>query len=207
MAIKRICVHHTGGLLNDPFAKTQDYTASKVNSVHRDRFNFRSTLGMYGGYNFFIDKDGKLTQFRAIGEETAAQRGFNEDTISFCLSGNFSSFGGKMVEKPTIQQQTTLKNALISLFETPLALNEYKYLSGTKMALKTSNIVPHRVLGNTECYGSGLSDNWARDIVIEFYNEKISLLMKLLDLYRKILQLKTKFGSQNHSCLEQNERG
>jgi len=190
--ITRIAIHHTGGLKHDPLYKTQDYKASFINYIHRERFNMRSQLGMYGGYNFFIEADGKVTQFRKIGEETMAQKGYNTDTISICLAGNFT----KGVENPTIQQETALKNLIISLLDA-FSIKKWGIISNTEIKVNLADIVPHRRIGYTECYGSGLSDEWARNLVSDFYKEKITLLQKLLELYSKLLQLRLKFGGES----------
>src|SRR3990167_10283406 len=87
-----VCVHHTGGLANNPLASTKLFTADTIDKAHQARWNYKSSLGYFGGYNFFIDAWGNITQFRAIGEETMAQKGFNfsGEAISICLAGNFT---------------------------------------------------------------------------------------------------------------------
>lgn len=61
-----------------------------VNNYHRGKWNMKSTLGWYVGYNYFIDVSGKVTNTRAVGEETMAQVGHNFNTISICLAGDFN---------------------------------------------------------------------------------------------------------------------
>lgn len=163
-----IAIHNTGGLGADYFASTQHLTAESVNLAHKDRFNMLSSLGWWGGYNFFIDKDGKITQFRGIGEETAAQKGYNFGgvAISVCLAGNFS----RGVDRPTHLQIAAVKNLILSL--------------------PPAKIVPHRFLQlSTECYGSGLTDSYFNDIIVEELQKKISLLQQILVLMQRIKNL------------------
>lgn len=155
---REIAVHDTGGLLNDSYFSSQHFTAWDVNERHRQRWNFISTLGFYGGYNFFISADGKTTQFRAIGEETAAQKGRNWDVISICLAGNFS-LG---VDKPTLLQQSSLKNLITMLIWKNL--QSYK-ITDAELDLSPERVFPHRHFNSTECYGSDLKDSWAKDLL------------------------------------------
>ena len=58
---KHIVVHHSASNAN--FAQ--------VNAYHKQRWGFKSSLGYYAGYHYFIEKDGKLTQARKDTEEAA----------------------------------------------------------------------------------------------------------------------------------------
>src|SRR3990167_4334029 len=118
ITIKELALHHTGGLLNNPFYSSRHFTAEYVNQLHKQRWNFKSSLGKNGGYNLFYELDGKRTQFRAIGEETAAQKGHNFDVISVCFAGNFiKNPEGKWVDAPSLAQLIAFKNDLIALLE------------------------------------------------------------------------------------------
>ena len=192
-----LAVHHSGGLGNDVLAKTQNLTAEDVNREHRARWDFISSLGWYAGYNFFISNDGKITQFRAIGEKTAAQKGFNfkGEVISVCLAGNFTPG----VESPTLAQIAALKDLA-------------KEIAAKGVAILPWNIVPHRFFGMTECYGTALADDWARKIITQtvvivhpnspsgdeakILTAKLSLLQQILELLAKVvdLQRQLKFG-------------
>src|SRR5687767_8209126 len=112
--IRWIGIHHSGGIGNRYYASSQYLTANDVNNAHRQRWpNFPSELnGMFMGYNFFIDVTGKITQGRYIGEETAAQKGSNKNTISICLAGNFSKYQGEPVDVPKLAQINSLKEVL-----------------------------------------------------------------------------------------------
>lgn len=90
--IKQYAVHHTA--VSRLASKTQLYS---VDRFHKGKWNMKSTLGWYVAYNYFIDVDGTITECRAVGEETIANRGHNCDviqrcdTISICLAGDFNS--------------------------------------------------------------------------------------------------------------------
>lgn len=143
---KWIAVHHTGGLGTNKYASTQHLTAENIDVAHMQRFDMLSTMRRWGGYHLFIEKNGKITQFRALGEESAAVKGWNQGgiCISVCLAGNFL----KGVDTPTSEQIKSLKELFAVLPKVP-----------------PQNIVPHRALQNTtECYGD-LPDNWARNLL------------------------------------------
>lgn len=196
MQISNICVHHSGGIGTDNRASSQYLKAQDVDRAHKNRWNFISSLGYYGGYNFFIDKTGEITQFRAIGEETAAQAGHNFDTVSICLAGNFSG-----VDKPTKEQIESLKFIMISLLEKK---HTFKVNPNTEINIGWGNIYPHRVLqpNHTECNGTHLPNNWARTLVAEYLSKKIGLLQKLVELYQILFSLKSKtyYGGGDRSC-------
>src|SRR3990167_3149446 len=167
--IRNIVVHHTGGLGWDSLVSTQHLTAEQVDQAHKERWNFKSRLGRYGGYNVYIDKEGKVTQFREIGEETAAQLGHNFDSFSICLAGNFSinSFdtNAGIVDKPTDKQIATLKFILISVFENKLNMAGLKVAPDTVLDFSPHRIYPHRFFQGTSCYGMSLADDWAKKMV------------------------------------------
>ena len=99
--VRYIAIHHTEVSRSQRFCQLYS-----VNEFHRTRFDRRSTLGWYVGYNWFVDADGTLTQCRVAGEETAAQLWHNFDTESICLAGNFNR------ELPTPAQILTLRRWL-----------------------------------------------------------------------------------------------
>jgi hypothetical protein len=188
--ISYIAVHHSGGLVSDPFAPTQHLTVDDVDRAHRARWpDFKSALGYFVGYNIVILLDGSWKQTRKIGEETAAQRGHNFDTISICLMGNFSLKDGFFVEMPTDLQVRALKRLLIGIYENQFDSLGLQVVLGTRVAVPLAGIVPHRVLHPTECYGTSLADNWARNFVVDYVNEKIGLLRQLLALWLKLIDL------------------
>ena len=137
--IKWIIVHHTAF----PYSQNPDQFKA-TNEYHRQKWNMKSSLGFYGGYNYEIAADGNVRKFREEGEETAAATGHNFDAVHICLDGEFD------VELPTDAQIKSLTKLLIEVqdrHEVPL-----------------SNVVPHRTFANKTCYGSKLSDDWARNL-------------------------------------------
>lgn len=101
---KYIAIHHT--------AVSRQNTATQllaVNRYHQQKWNSKSNLGWYVGYNYFIDVSGSLVQTRREDEETIANIGHNCDvasrcdTISVCLAGDFNR------ELPNDKQIQTLK--------------------------------------------------------------------------------------------------
>lgn len=183
MSIDKIVVHNSGGLLNQPYASTQNLTAEDVDAAHRLKWGLQSTLGRWGGYTFFINKLGVLTQFRAIGEEQAAQKGHNLNTISICLAGNFSSG----VDRPTFEQEIRLKNLIYQLLQKNF--EGLVVLPGVELNLELYRIIPHRVLNSTNCYGNSLKDDWARNLIVGIYQEKIGILQKILNAYTMLLNI------------------
>lgn len=199
-ATKFLAIHHTGAGTSNPLGSTQSMKAYDVSELHKAKWNFPSSymldpLGKpwYGGYNFYIQADGIIVQFRAVGEETAAQLGFNFDglVVSCCLAGNFSP-GGK--DKPTAAQIATLQELRATL-------------SSMGVTVPEANIVPHRHFGSTECFGMALSDDWAqvasrpttKPVVsvddpqkVVALQQQLSLLQQLFALLTTLINLKRK---------------
>ncbi len=163
-------IHHTGGLGQNQYASTRLLTADNIDKAHKARWNYKSSLGYFSGYNFFIDFQGNITQFRAIGEETMAQKGYNFDgkVISICLAGNFT----KGIDMPTKEQEIALREL-------------YKQLP----QVAPYNIVPHRKLSSTDCFGTGLKDDWARNVILDRatqFSIMMQMLSNMMDILRKL---------------------
>ncbi len=193
-----ICVHNTGGLGANSMASTQHLTPDAIEPDHKNRFGMLSSLGSYIGYNFYISKLGVIYQARAIGEETAAQRGhnYNGEAISICLAGNFT----KGVDRPTFAQTEALK--------------------GLIGQIPRAKVVPHRFLqAGTDCFGSGLPDNYFSTFYtfdidkpqpiqgVEYLKKRISLLQQLLALYQQLKATGYKLGSERKNCNELDVKG
>jgi N-acetyl-anhydromuramyl-L-alanine amidase AmpD len=142
---KFLIVHHTGGTDADPLADTSNHTFEIVDDYHRQLWQFKSSLGHYIGYHYFINKKGVVTQGRADTDEGAHTRGYNTTSIGICLAGNFDR------TKPTAAQTKALTSLLLQLMN--------------KHGITADNIVPHRKFANKTCYGRNLSDDWARSLV------------------------------------------
>lgn len=131
--IERIFIHHTASDLPGP-------QVPLVNEWHKERGFPLSELGFYVGYHYQIEADGIITPTRHDGEVGAHVKGHNEDSIGIGLSGNFS------VSEPTEKQITALGDLLAELvLQHEIALD---------------NIMPHRAVAETECYGTKLADDW-----------------------------------------------
>ena len=74
----KIIVHHGGGWM--------DFEG--VNEYHKQKWGFKSSLGFYIGYTYFIDRSGTIHQGRRDNEEGAHTKGFNQRTIGICMMGN-----------------------------------------------------------------------------------------------------------------------
>lgn len=109
------------------------------------------------GYHFLIEPDGEVKTGRSEETEGAHTIGYNDKSLGICLSGNFD------IQEPTIGQMEALRGLLERLM--------------VKYKVERENIVPHRTFANKTCYGSKLTDVWARDLTsiknnMIFYKEK-----------------------------------
>ena len=137
--IKYIIIHHTAvsRMLNpDQWKQTDAY--------HKQKFNMLSSLGYWGGYNYEISAGGSIKQFRADGEETAAQVGHNKDSISICMDLNGD------IEMPTEAQIQALKSLVRQKMKAYMIL--------------PSNVVSHRRFSPKSCPGKLISDQWITDL-------------------------------------------
>ena len=177
--IKYICIHHSAVSKYD--IKKQ---FNAVNRYHKQKWEMKSTLGYYVGYNYFIEPDGTTTQARAIGEETMAVIGHNHDSIHICLAGDFNDDCLSMYSK----QAKSLVKLIKEL--------QSKYLVPIKL---------HRELQkNRTCPGYNLNENCIINIVnIDLEDiekqEKIKELNTLLGRLKALLvQLMLKYESRNN---------
>ncbi|MEK7179902.1 MAG: peptidoglycan recognition family protein [Patescibacteria group bacterium] len=183
MAILRnIILHHAGPIGTNPFSSSLHLTWQHIDNAHKERWNFISAMGFFGGYNIYIDQVGNIKQFRLLGEETAAQKGYNFDSISICLSGNFT----EGVDQPTDAQKMTLKRVLQFLLDRTPERIGLKVSRGTVLDLSLDRIKPHREFSSTTCYGN-LPDNWGQTLLYD-YNSQVTILKRRLDELMKLLQ-------------------
>jgi N-acetylmuramoyl-L-alanine amidase len=137
---KYIIVHHTGGTDKNPLADTSSHTAVQVDFYHKSK-------GWDGiGYNWFIEKDGKVVKGRDEAKTGAHTIGYNEKSIGICLAGNFDS------TLPTLSQIESLTKLLREKM--------------AQYSIPVDNIVPHRTFANKTCYGKKLPDGWAKSLVL-----------------------------------------
>jgi len=78
---KAIVVHYDSG----------GWGFGRVNEYHRTKWEFKSSLGFYAGYHYYIESDGRLYQAREDNEEGAhcTQSGrpgyWNKNSVGVCL--------------------------------------------------------------------------------------------------------------------------
>lgn len=141
----QIIVHHDGVSRKGPsFAIVDDFHESQGFPI--------SSLGFYVGYHYWIERDGVIRQARAENELGAHTKGQNYTALGIGLAGCFDE------EDPTAEQVAALGSLLLDLC--------------TRHAIPSGRIFPHRKYANKSCYGSRLSDSWAREIV-EQYGQKV----------------------------------
>lgn len=177
-SIKYLFVHHTAvsrSVLENQFDVVNNYHKTVKNADGTIGFKL-SSMGYYVGYNYMISADGTIKQFRIDGEETCAQLNHNNDSISICLCGNFDN------EMPTTQQVATLKK-----FITDKSLEHN---------IDLDNVLPHRcsydidgVARQKSCYGSLLSDSWARDLVLSDLQNKVSILSSIVKIMMDLINI------------------
>lgn len=153
-----------------------------VNRYHQEKWNAKSTLGWFVGYNYFIDVDGTTTKCRDVGEETIAQVGHNCDvkhrcdTISICLTGDFN--------------QETLTDAQVVALRT--LVTELKTVYPMIVAKFHRELQPGRT-----CPGSLMTHQYLQSVVFgqpdpideeeKEKAERIAQLSQILDQLRAIL--------------------
>lgn len=157
--MKNIYIHHS--------AIKQDGTKQfwKINEYHKQKYNFPSlSTGYFGAYTFLLEQDGELRQYREEGEEQAAQKGENKDTISICLAGDME------VDYPTQAQIGALQGFLSDKM--------------TKYRLARQQVKGHKesVYAQTLCPGKNLMD-W----IIEY--RKLSIKEQMIETIKKVVAL------------------
>lgn len=150
----KIIVHCT-----DASYRVLPYQGDKVNEWHKERWGDISSLGKYGGYHILIERNGDIMRYRADDEMAIAAKGHNFDALHVCMAGDFD------VEMPTAEQIVTLKEWL------------KKWCLAYKIDKK--DIYPHRQFNSGKtCYGSLLSDDWARNLLEPIEKDKEKMEQK-----------------------------
>lgn len=138
---KVIIVHHSGGTNANPLADTSNQTFKIIRDYH-------ISLGWGDiGYNWLIEKSGKIHKGRDEKIAGAHTIGMNKESIGICLVGNFD------FSLPTKEQEESLKVVYKDL------ITRYPQLKG--------QVFPHRKYSSKTCYGKKLADNWAQLLVTE----------------------------------------
>ncbi len=135
----KIIVHHTA----DSSAGPQ---FDKVDVYHKQRGFYRSSFGYYVGYHYLIERDGSVRQAKEDNEEGCHTIGENISSLGICLSGNFD------IELPTQQQIDALGNLMVNKI--------------AQLNIAEDAVFPHRKYANKDCYGTRLTDIWARAVLL-----------------------------------------
>jgi len=140
---KSIMIHHTAV----SYKKNPDqFTAN--NRYHKNKWNFKSTLGFYLGYNYEINRDGYIRNARADGERTAAckENNLNDGRcIHIALDGNFE------IERPAPHEIYALRDLLRTL--------------ASRYNIKRENIYFHKQFSKTKCPGKNMDLNFIRGLI------------------------------------------
>lgn len=147
--LKGIDFHHAADYADSNAEKQFD----KVNTYHKNKWNFRSKLGFFMGYHFFIERDGTWKQARSIDEDGAHNdaKNRNKTAIGICFSGNMD------LQKLTNEQ-------VIAAVELVRSLQK----AGT-IDPNEGNYFPHRHWKATACCGKNIPDNsWSW--LVQLYN-------------------------------------
>lgn len=213
--IKYLSIHHTGGTQINKLESTQHLTVAQIDEYHKNRWpDFKSSLGFWCGYTIVILQDGTWVQTRLVGEEGAHTRTRNFDSSGILIMGNYSVGSADVV---TYQQKKTYANICNAFLKgkEALELMGIQVLEGTKIDVSLSRILPHRLLDpdphHTECYGTKLPNDWARQVVMSSQNPdgidelKLTLMQELVRLYMKLLDLlrasaKPTLGAVERGC-------
>jgi len=213
--MKDIYIHHSGGLGNNKYASTRYLSVEQIAKYHKSSpyltKNFPSkyidSSLKWLGYNAVYDpKNRTFYQGRAIGEATAAQKGYN-DQFSLCVIGNYSKtrVGSPVgsVDKLSKENREDLSEYFFDLINGNR--RNLVVVPGIKLDFSISRLFPHRKVSNTECYGSFLSDTVFEADLINLYSKKIWLFKKLIELYiiaQNLIQKReaSDFGSSDREC-------
>lgn len=155
-----VITHHTGGTDAHPLADSSNATVMDVDAWHKARWpNFKSSMGYWVGYHYFISKNGVITQTREHSEEGAHVIGMNTKSIGVCFAGNFD------LTVPTKEQMSAWYKLYGNL------LQEYPDIP----------TYPHRKYATKTCHGRLLKDDhFAVNYQIFSLEQKISQLKALL---------------------------
>ncbi len=157
-----------------------------VNDYHRQLWNFKSSLGFYIAYQYYIDHLGVVYQGRADDEEGAHTIGRNLDSIGICLAGNFD------ISRPTEAQLVSLKSLILRKM--------------TQWTIHPNNIFGHRIYAS---YKSCPGNLWKESELKDLFNPDRNYYIKLLDSLKDLLmKLQTrKLGSTSSRCITSDSRG
>ncbi|OGK35105.1 hypothetical protein A3F59_02625 [Candidatus Roizmanbacteria bacterium RIFCSPHIGHO2_12_FULL_38_13] len=158
-----------------------------VNDFHKQLWNFKSSLGFYIAYQYYIGKDGIVYQGRLDDEEGCHTKGRNFDSIGICLQGDFD------IERPTLAQTIALKNLILKKM--------------TYWAILPNNIYGHRIYAN---YKSCPGRSWKESELRALFEPDANYYQNLLNSLKDWL-LKVKVGALGSKatagCIDIHSRG
>ena len=147
-----------------------------VNEYHRKLWNFKSSLGWFGGYQYYIDKLGNIHQFRRDDEEGAHTIGRNKDSIGICLEGDFDRY------RPTNLQIIALKGLILQKM--------------TYWAILPKNVYGHRIFANKSCPGN----LWPESEIRALFQPDLKYYQVLINSLKDWIS-KIKLGKKERGCL------
>lgn len=157
----KIILHHS--------ASPRDMTTfAMIDKWHEEREFYKSYRGYFVGYHYVILHDGEVVRAKGDDEVGCHTLGQNLQSIGICLAGNFNE------EHPTDAQE----KSLVALMEKLVAEHKISYM----------NIFPHRKFSRTDCFGKTLTDEWARNLLIQKMIE--DLISKIEALKAEMERLK-----------------
>ena len=207
MKLDYLFFHHFGGFANDPLASSIGLTEEHIENAHKQRWpDFPSELnGSFIGYHIVIYPN-YWKQYRLLGEETAAVRGYNTRGAMVCVAGNFNRLGNSTRDQMTPYQKEWLgKIGYAIINKNPESLG-IKVKPGTEIAIPIQNVKPHRYAYATDCYGMGLSDSFGREQVVPYVQLKLyqELLLKYTSLLESLRKVKRLGSISAKSCWDEN---
>lgn len=157
-----IIVHHIGGSDAKPLADTSSFSLEQLDKEHKKRFGIKSSLGYYVAYNYYILQDGTLIQTRSDDERDMDALGYNFNSTSICLQGNFD------LTEPTEQQLDTLSKLVLSKCE------EY--------SISYEDVIFHRYIANKTCPGVNFTKKmlWYNIIRRASFRQLLKIIIAIL---------------------------
>lgn len=155
--VRTAFVHHT--------AMSNNYKCSEVPSILRSiyRYHVKSSKWRDIGYNFLVDKCGKIYEGRAGGVAKAVQGahtyGFNSNSMGVAVLGSFDKASPSKASVDAVSKLTAWKLGLFGVNPsgaTRLTSGGGKFKKGT--TVRMNNIAGHRDGFDTSCPGAKLYD-------------------------------------------------
>jgi len=159
-----IIVHHIGGSDAKPLADTSSFSLEQLDKEHKKRFGIKSSLGYYVAYNYYILQDGTLIQTREDTERDMDALGYNFNSISVCLQGNFDC------TMPTEKQKVVMSKLILQ--------------KSDQYNIKFGDIIFHRDIANKTCPGINFTKRMLLNSLIKQANIR-QLLFIIIALLRK----------------------